>query len=161
MRIYEQMQQYGVNNTQLELMPALPSSTAVQEYYGKHIDIFLDAWPCSGCLTTVEALWMGVPTVSYYEELFSSRQTHSILNSIGITDLSTNSIPDYVNKAVSLAVDLPRLTQLRKDLRARIAASPLQDYGGMARELAAAVEYAWSDTVSKRSKALDYIRKVA
>jgi protein O-GlcNAc transferase len=160
-RIHESLTSSGVDPARLVLMPPLPSGTDVQMYYSQHADIFLDSWPCSGCLTTVEAMWMGVPVVSYYQDIFCSRQTHSILNNVGITDLSFPTVDGYVEAAVKLANDRSRLKTLRSGLRAQITASPLHDYGGMAQELGRAFTSAWEQTVSLRNDTLALLRKAA
>lgn len=160
-RIYESLTSSGVDASRLVLMPPLPSGTDVQMYYSQHVDIFLDAWPCSGCLTTVEAMWMGVPVVSYYQDIFCSRQTHSILNNVGISDLSFPTVDGYVNAAIALANNSTRLREFRKDLRARITASPLHDYAGMARDLGNAVSEAWKQTIILRNDTLALLRKAA
>lgn len=160
-RIFEALTAAGVDASRLVLMPPLPSGTDVQMYYSQHVDIFLDAWPCSGCLTSVEALWMGVPVVSYYQDVFCSRQSHSILNNIGITDLSVPTVDSYVNAAVTLANNTIRLRDLRANLRQMIAASPLHAYTGMAHDLGKAVSEAWRQTVTLRNDTLALLRKAA
>jgi predicted O-linked N-acetylglucosamine transferase (SPINDLY family) len=160
-RIHESLTAAGIDGSRLVLLPPLPSGTDVQIYYGQHVDVFLDSWPCSGCLTTVEAMWMGVPVVSYYQDIFCSRQTHSILNTTGITDLSFPTVDGYIEAAVKLANDKIRLRDLRSTLRAKITASPLHDYAGMAQELGKAVSAAWKQTVGLRNDTLALLRKAA
>lgn len=160
-RIYEALVAAGIDASRLVLMPPLPSGTDVQMYYSQHVDIFLDSWPCSGCLTTIEAMWMGVPVVSYYQDIFCSRQTHSILNNVGIADLSFPTVDGYVEAAAKLAHDRGRLRKLRAGLRAQITASPLHDYAGMAQELGKAVTAAWRQTVTLRNDTLALLRKAA
>lgn len=160
-RIHKVLTGLGVPAERLVLIPHLPSSTDVQIYYNKNVDIFLDAWPCSGCLTTIEALWMGVPVVSCYSDLFCSRQSHSILNNLGISDLSHPTISGYIDAAVNLAYNPTRVRKMRKDLRGIIAASPLQNYGNTVVELGKAIVAAWEQTVTSRNNTLDLLRKAA
>ena len=104
---------------------------------------------------------MGVPVVSYYQDIFCSRQTHSILNNVGIADLSFPTVDGYIDAAVKLANNKGRLRTLRGSLRTQITASPLHDYAGMARELGAAVQVAWKQTVALRNHTLALLRKAA
>ena len=160
-RIHHFLTSARVDPSRLVLMPALPSPTDVQLYYGQNADIFLDAWPCSGCLTTVEALWMGVPVVSYYQDVFCSRQSHAILNQIGVTDLSHSTVDGYVEAAVSLAQNRQRMAELRRTLRDRIVKSPLRNYAAMAADLGSACVTAWKQTILRRKETLDLLRKAA
>jgi protein O-GlcNAc transferase len=49
----------------------------------------------------------------------------------------------YVNAAVALATDLPRLQQIRSELRARVAASPLGNSDRFTRNLESAYREMW------------------
>lgn len=156
-RITHFLGKHGISEHRLIIMPPLPTATDVQMYYSRHADIFLDSWPCSGCLTSAEAMWMGVPVVSRYNEVFCSRQTHSILNTIGITDLSFPSVDEYVVGAATLANDLNRLRTLRKELRGMMSRSPLTDYKAMSMYLGKACEEAWAQTAVPKKRILDLL----
>jgi protein O-GlcNAc transferase len=93
----------------------------------QHIDLALDPFPYNGGLTTCEATWMGVPVVTFPGETFAGRHSLSHLSNVGFTETIARSLDDYVNLAVGLASDLPRLAMLRSKLRQRMACSPLCD----------------------------------
>ena len=93
----------------------------------QQVDIALDTRPFSGSATTCDALWMGVPVITWPGETFASRHTFSHLSNIGLFETIAESREDYIERAVSLAGDLPRLAALRSGLRDRMAASPLCD----------------------------------
>ena len=77
-------------------------------------------------MTTLEALWMGVPVVTMAGDGVVSRQTYSALANIGLVDqLAFAGVDDYVSGAISLATDRSRLVAIRRDIRARMAASPI------------------------------------
>src|SRR5690606_34784599 len=99
------------------------------------LDIALDPFPFTGGLTSCEALWMGVPVVTWPQNRVVSRQTHAILNQIGLPQLSAPDADEYVRIAVELANDRGRLAQLRATLRDRMRASPLLDVAGFTRQL--------------------------
>jgi protein O-GlcNAc transferase len=90
-------------------------------------DIALDPFPFAGGVTTCNALWMGVPVVTWPGETFASRHSLSYLTNVGMTETIAASREEYIAIAVSLAGDLPRLAELRTGLRARMDASPLCD----------------------------------
>ncbi|HEC14889.1 MAG TPA: tetratricopeptide repeat protein, partial [Rhodospirillales bacterium] len=119
----------------------LPHKDLLKAY--AEIDIALDPLPYSGGLTTVEALWMGVPVVTLSGETFASRHSTSHLSNVGLTELVTDSPEGYVSAAAGLAGDLGRLAELRAGLRARMKASPLCDTKQFARDLETAYRGLW------------------
>jgi protein O-GlcNAc transferase len=112
--------------------------------YGQ-IDIVLDPFPYSGGLTTCEALWMGVPTVTLPGEIFASRHSMSHLSNAGLPDWVARDARDYVELAAAKAADVAGLAALRAGLRARVKASPLCDAPRFGRNLGAALRHAWRD----------------
>lgn len=99
------------------------------------LDIALDPFPFTGGLTSCEAVWMGVPVVSWPQSRVVSRQTHAILNQIGLSELSAKDADGYVKIAAELASNSGQLTQLRTGLRDRMRASALMDVAGFTRQL--------------------------
>ena len=99
------------------------------------IDIALDPFPFTGGLTSCEALWMGVPVVTWPQSRAVSRQTHAFLHQIGLPELSAKDADDYVRIAADLANDRERLAELRATLRDRMRVSPLMDVAGFTRQL--------------------------
>lgn len=96
------------------------SHAAVMQAY-RNVDIALDPFPFSGCATSADALWMGVPVVTLAGETLASRQTHALLARVGVTDLSAHTAQDYVHTAVTLAQDTARRATLRRELRQRLS----------------------------------------
>jgi protein O-GlcNAc transferase len=107
------------------------------------VDIGLDTFPYSGGLTTCEALWMGVPVVTWPGDRFEGRHSFSHLSNAGLTETIARDLDDYVAVAAALANDLPRLADLRLNLRTRMAGSPLCDPDRFARDLEAAFRTMW------------------
>ncbi len=99
------------------------------------IDVALDPFPFTGSTTTFEALWMGVPVVTLRGEAMAGRWSASMLRSVGLRDLVAGSAEEYVALAAGLARDGSRRAELRRTLRARVAASPLCDGRARARQL--------------------------
>jgi predicted O-linked N-acetylglucosamine transferase (SPINDLY family) len=86
---------------------------------------------------------MGVPVITCPFETFASRHSLSHLWNVGLTELVADDLDHYVELAVSLAGDLPRLAVLRAGLRQRMAASPLCDGKRFATNLTATLRDAW------------------
>jgi predicted O-linked N-acetylglucosamine transferase (SPINDLY family) len=114
-------EEHGVKGDRIEF-------TAVRGTHMPHynqIDIALDTFPQTGGTTTCEALWMGVPTVTYVGDAFFERLSYSNLSNAGLGDLCTFSHDDFVRVAVALAADHPRRSELKRSLRSDIRQKPL------------------------------------
>lgn len=133
-RLRQRFSVYGLDSGRLELQG--PSShPEMLEQYGE-IDIALDPFPFNGGMTTLEALWMGVPVVTVEGTTVVSRQTVSALSNIGLAgDLVFNDIDSYIKGAVALANNPSRLAELRSRIRPLMAASPLRQAEQFTRDL--------------------------
>jgi predicted O-linked N-acetylglucosamine transferase (SPINDLY family) len=112
-------------------------------------DIALDTFPFSGATTTFQALWMGVPVISLAGERFITRMGASLSLHTGIDGVTAQSTDEYVEQAVALANDRPRLRELRASLRERLGTSPLCDGPGYARNLENAFKIMWAKKSEK------------
>jgi predicted O-linked N-acetylglucosamine transferase (SPINDLY family) len=65
------------------------------------------------------------------------------MSNIGLPELVAQTADDYVQVAVQLTKDLPRLAALRSTLREKMQASPLMDAAGFARDMEAAYRKMW------------------
>jgi predicted O-linked N-acetylglucosamine transferase (SPINDLY family) len=115
----------GISANRLEIEGWSPLGELLARHGG--IDVALDPFPFTGGVTTCNALWMGVPVVTWPGETFASRHALSFLSTIGIRETIAGSHEEYVDIAAGLAADLPRLAAIRASLRQRVAASPLCD----------------------------------
>ena len=131
----------GIARARLDLRGFVPIELSPASYAG--IDIALDPFPFCGGMTSLEALWLGVPVLTLPGETIASRQSASMLINLELGDLIARDAEQYVEIAAQLARDLPRLAELRAGLRARFSASPLMDYAGFARALEAAYRDMW------------------
>ena len=74
----------------------------------RNIDIALDTWPYSGCATSADALWMGVPVITLAGATMVSRQTASLLHHAGLDDWIASNQESYVRMACELATTCKR-----------------------------------------------------
>ncbi len=116
----------GIAPERLELLGWTASASGHLALYWR-VDIALDPFPYNGTTTTCEALWMGAPVIALAGRTHAGRVGVSLLNSVGLDDLVADSPERYVELAVQLAQQPDRLASLRRELRERMAASPLCD----------------------------------
>jgi predicted O-linked N-acetylglucosamine transferase (SPINDLY family) len=90
-------------------------------------DLFIDTWPCNGHTTASDALWAGLPVVTYSGRTFASRVASSLLDAVGLPDLSTSSLPAYEAKVMELARDASRRQAIREHLMQARDIAPLFD----------------------------------
>lgn len=134
---------HGVDPVRIETRGA-SGHRAFMGQYGD-IDLVLDPFPYSGGLTTCEALWMGVPTLTLPGETFASRHSASHMSNTGLADWVVASLDEYVDGAVTRAADVEALATLRAGLREQVRRSPLCDARRFGRHLGIALRQAWRD----------------
>jgi len=115
---------------------------AYMELYHR-IDVALDPFPYNGHTTSLDGLWMGVPVVSLQGPQSVSRGGLSQLSHLGLEQWVAATQGQYVELAVRLAADIPRLAELRRTLRPRMEASVLMDAPRFARHIEAAYRTMW------------------
>jgi protein O-GlcNAc transferase len=129
------------------------SQTNEEHLYQYHImDIALDTFPFNGCVTTLEALWMGVPVISLVGERVVSRSGLNLLSQVGLEYFAVCSAEDYVAKAAALAQQLDSLTRIRASLRGRMVNGGLCDCRRFAGELEAAYLRMWHAYLGTRER---------
>ena len=150
-RLHAEFAAHGIAATRIELRAGSPHRALLAEY--NDIDIVLDPFPYSGGLTTCEALWMGVPTITVPGETFASRHSVSHLSNVGLADWVAADLAAYQNMAVQRAGDLEALARLRLELRGRVKASPLCDGPRFGTDLGMALRHAWTTWCSEQREA--------
>src|SRR5258708_846464 len=141
----------GIGSERLRLAPGSPRDELLAAY--NEVDIALDPFPFGGGTTTLEALWMGVPTITLRGDRFVGRVGESVLTTLGLAELVAASPADYLTAAIDLAGDVARLAALRADLRQRLVASPLCDARAFARDLEIGYRSMWLAAQRDRCRA--------
>lgn len=124
-RIATQFSALGIGRDRLELRSPTDQVSHLNSY--GDIDIALDPFPWSGCVTTCESLWMGVPVLALPGLAFCHRHSASFLSAAGLNNWVCTDVEDYVQKAKSFAQDASGLEELRENLRDDVKRSPLCD----------------------------------
>jgi tetratricopeptide (TPR) repeat protein len=142
-RVHAAFAVLGIEPARVELRGKSLHRAFLGEY--NQVDIVLDPFPYSGGLTTCEALWMGVPTVTLPGEIFASRHSASHLSNAGLADWVVADLDGYIDLALARAADPQALAVLRAGLRSRVKASPLCDAPRFGRNLGAALRHTWRE----------------
>ena len=131
----------GLAEDRLELRGPSPHEEMLRQY--GDIDIALDTFPFNGGMTTLEALWMGIPVVTIAGQSVVARQTVAVLSNIGLEELAFPETDSFVQGAIALARDQQRVAALRAQLRPRMVASPLRQPAQFARHLESLYRRMW------------------
>jgi predicted O-linked N-acetylglucosamine transferase (SPINDLY family) len=141
-RFRESFTRGGIDPSRVETRGSSPHRAFLACY--NEIDLVLDPFPYSGGLTTCEALWMGVPTVTLPGEIFASRHSASHLSNAGFPDWVARDRADYIDISLKWARDPAGLAVLRESMRSRVRVSPLCDAPRFGRALGLALRHAWT-----------------
>ena len=128
--MWKRFTELGVDSDRVDLVSLLPTTSEHLDSYS-NVDISVDTFPYAGTTTTCEALYCGVPVVTY-QRLNPPNHAHNVGASLlsrieGMSELIAYSEDEYVDITVRLASDLPKLQRLRASLRPAMLASPLCD----------------------------------
>ncbi len=115
-RICAILASHGVAPERLGLIGPVPSRVDYLKLY-QAVDLCLDPFPYNGVTTTCDALWMGVPVLTWAGRMSVSRQGVRFLHNVGLDELIADTPEGCVGLAAELADDLDRLTALRAGLR--------------------------------------------
>jgi predicted O-linked N-acetylglucosamine transferase (SPINDLY family) len=135
------LEQEGVAPDRVVFVSRRPRSEYLQLY--QHIDIGLDTFPYNGHTTSLDSFWMGVPVVTLVGQTVAGRGGLCQLMNLGLPELVAETPEQFVQVAVQLAGDLPRLRELRAGLRDRLERSPLMDAPRFARNVETAYRRMW------------------
>ena len=133
----------GVDPRRVSFVGFLPYEHYFRQYH--NIDVALDTMPYGGGITTCDALYMGVPVVTRLGATAVGRVGASMLTAVGLDELVAANDGGYVEIAAGLAADRPRLADLRRTLRGRMATSPLMDAAGFTTAVEAAYRRMWDE----------------
>ncbi|WP_244549860.1 tetratricopeptide repeat protein [Bradyrhizobium erythrophlei] len=150
--VYNVLGQGGVPRERVELVGETEQDKLLVAY--GEVDIALDPFPYSAGVTTLEAMWMGVPTVTFVGDTFAGRHSAAHLTAAGLGSFCAHSIDDYVAMAVGWTHRRDELAELRRTLRDRVAASPLCDAPRFADNLSRELMKLWAEWCEARANAV-------
>lgn len=140
-RVVQRLTLQGIAAERVELVPYRARADYLRSYHD--IDLGLDTFPYNGHTTSLDSLWMGVPTITRVGETSVGRGGLSQLFQLGLTELAADTDAAYVDIAVGLCGNLSKLAQLRAHLRERLEQSPLMDGQRFARQMESLYRHLW------------------
>lgn len=133
-RLREQAEARGVSGERLIFAPKLPNPRHLARY--PLADMFLDCTPYGAHTTASDALWMGVPVLTWSGRCFSSRVCGSLLRSAGLPEMVCETPDAFVSRAIHLATaGRGELEIIRARLLANRDTSTLFDVAKLSRSL--------------------------
>jgi predicted O-linked N-acetylglucosamine transferase (SPINDLY family) len=142
-RLLGRLERHGIAPSRVELAEFQPRAQYLRAYLD--IDLALDTFPYNGHTTSLDALWMGIPVVTRVGRTCVGRGGLSQLFHVDLLELAAESDAAFVNAAVALANDLPRLAALRQTLRPRLERSALMDGPRFARNMEEVYRRVWAE----------------
>ncbi len=136
----------GIDPARLVFAPRLPKPEHLARL--KLADLFLDTHTYNAHTTSSDALWAGVPVITCHADAFAGRVAASLLKSIGLQELICTDFDAYRRMAIELALDRPKLDNIRAKLAANRLTYPLFDTARFTRNFERALEKMWEIHVS-------------
>jgi predicted O-linked N-acetylglucosamine transferase (SPINDLY family) len=131
--VLDQFVSHGIDASRIELRGPSFHIEMLAQY--QDIDIALDPFPFSGGVTSCEALYMGVPVITWPQNRVVSRQTYAFVSSIAHPQFAALDEAQYIQKAVELAKNPKELAQYRRTLREQMFTSPLMQVADFTQSL--------------------------
>ena len=132
--VYEQFAAHGIEPDRVELSGPAGHFQFLEKY--SEIDLGLDTYPYNGGTTTMEAIWQGVPILTFVGDRWASRTSASLLRAGNLDAFVAGSAEGFVQRAVELARDRDtpaRLRELRSNLRDQLKCSAVCDTAALTR----------------------------
>lgn len=115
-------------------------------------DIALDTFPCNSHTTASDALWAGVPLVSYTGETFASRVATSLLHAANVPELIAADENSWLQLTCELANDAEKRATIRQRLIAGRQTSALFDTQRFTRNLEQLYDAMWAQRDQPREQ---------
>lgn len=112
----------------------------LDEHLARHrlADLFIDTFPYNAHTTASDALWAGLPVLTFCGHSFASRVAASLLNAVGMPELITERRDEYEALAIELATTPEKLAAIKAKLQNHLSSTPLFDGQLFAKHIEAA-----------------------
>ena len=131
--VWEQFEKRKIQRDRVELHGPSDHATYLRHY--DRIDIALDAFPYNGGTTTMEAIWQGVPVLTFDGDRWISRTSQTLLRRSHLGEFVGNDVADMIERGVHWGNSKKahnELVRLRREMRGTLSASSACDTPGLA-----------------------------
>lgn len=132
----------GVDAARLIFAPRVGYEDYLARY--RAADLFLDTQPFGGGTTASDALWMGLPVLTWPGAHFAGRMAASLLTNLGVPELIAPDAAGYEAQALALAREPQRLAALRQRIEEQRTRAPLFDTARFTRHMERAYDLMWA-----------------
>jgi predicted O-linked N-acetylglucosamine transferase (SPINDLY family) len=109
----------GIAKERLIFAPRVPIEDHLARH--NHADLFLDTLPYNAHTTASDALYMGLPILTCMGDTFASRVAASLLLRADLPELVTDELLDYQEKAIDLASNPQKLSEIKHKIKPNTA----------------------------------------
>jgi len=134
---------FGVEAERLIFSSRVPNDQYLARY--RLADLFLDTTPYNAGTVANDALWAGLPVLTMCGESFVSRMATSLLMNLGLPELITKTMDEYVSMAVELGNNQVKFDQIKNKLLTSKLNSPLFDDAQFAEDFESALLEIYGD----------------
>jgi protein O-GlcNAc transferase len=131
----------GVDQDRIHFTDVSPKDEHLKRSYCA--DLFLDTTACNAHTTGCDVLWSGTPMITTPGKLMASRVGASLLQACGLPELIAESLEEYEELAVDLALNMDRLWEIRKKLEDARETCALFDTARFVRNLEKGCQEVW------------------
>jgi predicted O-linked N-acetylglucosamine transferase (SPINDLY family) len=133
----------GIDPNRLIFAPKIANPAHLARY--PLADLFLDSFPYGAHTTASDALWMGVPVLTFSGRSFASRVCGSLVRAANLPELVCDGPEDFVKRAIALGHDRETLRRYREKLVQNRDKCVLFDMDGHVRALEGLFQQMWQE----------------
>lgn len=140
--LHREAERHGIDPARLIFATRVPR---VEDHLARyrHADLFLDCYPYNAHTTAADALFVGLPVLTYMGKAFQGRVAGSLLSTLEMPELITHSPEEYEARALHLATHPDELAEIRAKVWKNRTETPLYDTELFCRNVEAACIGMW------------------
>ncbi len=142
-RLQDYAAERGVAKERIVFGDKLPNPAHLARY--ALADLFLDTTPYGAHTTASDALWMGLPVLTFSGRSFASRVCGSLVRAAGTPEMACSTAEELVERAVELGSEPGKLATVRDKLRAQRDTCVLFDMPRLVRRLEDLFRQMWHE----------------